>query len=117
MGREAVNTATTAGTCTLNDAPNAVATSAAGTYTATLWLRAETAGQTLRLRLREYGKSNGSLLGSQSTPVVLTTSWQQVTVAYAPAAAGASTLDLNAYVSGAAPGTCLLADDASLVLQ
>jgi hypothetical protein len=111
------NTATTAGTCTLNDAPNAVATTAPGSYAATLWVRSATPGQILRLRLREYAKSGGALLGSHSTPLELTTSWQQVKVTYTPAAPGASTLDLNAYVSGAPPGTCFLADDASLPLD
>ena len=48
--------------------------------------------------------------------LALTTSWQKVTLAYAPVAPGASTLDLNAMVVGAAPGTCFLADDVTIEL-
>jgi hypothetical protein len=110
------NSATTAGTCALNDAPNIVATTAPGRYTAALWVRAETAGKTLRLRLREYDKTTRSLLGGQSMPVELTTSWQKVTVSYVPSAPGASALDLNAYVTDAASGNCFVADDAAVSL-
>jgi hypothetical protein len=110
------NSATTAGTCVLNDAPNIVATTAPGRYTAALWVRAETAGKTLRLRLREYDKTTRSLLGGQSMPVELTTSWQKVTVSYVPSAPGASALDLNAYVTDAASGNCFVADDAAVSL-
>jgi hypothetical protein len=109
------NTGTSAGTCTLNDAPNAVASTESGGYTARLWVRADSAGQTLKLRLREY--SGSTPVGSATSQVVLTTAWQPVTVGYAPKAPGASTLDLNAYVIGAAPGTCFDADDASIALD
>jgi hypothetical protein len=46
--------------------------------------------------------------------VNLTTTWQLVTVTYVPAAAGASQLDVTAYVSNAAPGVAFLADDVTL---
>jgi Tol biopolymer transport system component len=65
------NTGTSAGSCTLNDAPNAVKTTAAGTYTARLWVRADSPGLTLEVRLREY--SGATLLGSEISEVVLTT--------------------------------------------
>ena len=75
-------------------------------------MRADVAGATLKLRIREY---NGStLVGSQSTLATLGTGWQLVTVAYVPVAPGSSTLDFNAYVSSAAAGTCFYADDASI---
>jgi Tol biopolymer transport system component len=106
------NTAASAGTCTLNDAPNVVTTTAAAGYTAWMWVRADVPGQTLKLRLREY--HGATLLGSATSQVVLTTAWQPVMVGYAPTAPGASTLDLNAYVSGASPGTCFRADDAAI---
>jgi len=106
------NTGTTASTCSLNDSSNWVATTSAGTYTGTLWVRADVAGATLKLRIREY---NGStLVGSQSTLATLGTGWQLVTGAYVPVAPGSSTLDLNAYDSSAAAGTCFYADDASI---
>ena len=110
------NRATTAGRCALNDAPNIVTATAPGRYTAAIWVRAEAGGRTLQLRLREYHKTTGALLGTQSTPVELTTSWQKVTASYVPSAPGESTLDLNAYVSEAAPGNCFVADDAAVSL-
>jgi parallel beta-helix repeat protein len=109
------NTGTAAATCLLNDSPNWVPTTASGTYTGTLWARADTAGADLKLRFREY--SGSTLVGSQTTQVTLTTSWQQVTVTYVPGAPGASTLDFNAYVVGAAPGTGFYADDALIDRQ
>jgi len=96
----------------LNDSPNWVTTTSAGAYTGSLWVRSDSAGATLKLRFREY---NGStLVGTQTTLLTLSTAWQLVTVTYAPAAPGASTLDFNAYVSSAAVGTCFYADDASI---
>lgn len=107
------NGGSTSGTCLLNDSPNWVATTVVGTYTGRLWVRADAAGATLRLRFREY--VGGTLVG---TPVIsqvpLTTSWQQVTVAIVPQSPGSSTLDFTAYVSSAPPGTCFYADDASI---
>jgi parallel beta-helix repeat protein len=105
------NTGTTATTCALNDSPNWVLTTAAGTYTASLWAKADKAGASLKLRIREY--SGSTLVGTATTTVPLTTAWQEVTTAYTPAAPGSSTLDYNAYVAAAEapPGTCFYADD------
>jgi hypothetical protein len=107
------NTGTTASTCTLNDSPNWAKVTSAGTYTGTLWVRADASGAMLRLRFREY--SGTTLVGSATTQVKLTTAWQQVTVTRTAASPGSS-LDFNAYVSRAAPGTCFYADDASVTL-
>jgi PKD repeat protein len=107
------NTGTVAGTCTLNDSPNWVTTTTAATYTAGLWVRADTPGAMLRLRLREY--SGALLSGTAYVRVALTTAWQLVTVSYASLAPGASTLDFNADVVNAAPGNCFYADDATIV--
>ena len=54
-------------------------------------------------------------MGSATTQVTLTTSWQQVTVTYTTQSPG-STLDFQSYVSNAAPGTAFYADDASIIL-
>jgi parallel beta-helix repeat protein len=108
------NTGTTASTCTLNDSPDWVKSTSAGTYTGSIWVRSDTAGATLKLRFREY--SGSTLVGTQTTLATLTTSWQQVIVAYTTQSPGSSTLDFNAYVSSAAPGTCFYADDASISL-
>jgi Carbohydrate binding domain len=102
--------------CTLNDSPDWVKPTSAGTYTGSIWVRADTAGAPLILRFREWVGS--TLAGVASNTVTLSTSWQQVTVSYSPASPGSSTLDFNAYVQHAngAPGTCFYADDASIVL-
>lgn len=99
-------------TCVLNDAPNWIATTVAGTYTARLWVRSDTSGGLFRLRVREY--SGTTLVGSQTTTTTLTTAWQEVLLRYTPARPGASTLDVNGYTTSTSPGTCFLADTVSL---
>ena len=101
--------------CNLNDSPNWVVTTVAGTYTGSFWVRADTAGATLKLRFREY--SGPTFMGSVTTQVTLSTDWQQITAAYAPAAPGQSTLDFNAYISNAPVGTCFYADDATITVN
>jgi parallel beta-helix repeat protein len=111
------NTNTTNQTCLLNDSPNWAKTTAAGTYTASLWVRADRSGAPLKLRFREYTADNVTLLGTATASVTLTGSWQQVTVSYTVTSPG-STLDVNAYLASAdaPPGNCFYADDASVVL-
>ncbi len=110
------NTTAVTSTCTLNDSPNWITTTSAGTYNGTMWVRADTPGGVVKLRFREYTISGGTLLGTATTQLTLTTSWQQVNVAYAVTSPGTSTLDFNAYVSSAAPGPCLYVDDAAIYL-
>lgn len=102
--------------CTLNDSPDWVKPTSAGTYTGSIWVRADTAGAPLILRFREW--AGATLVGSATSTVTLSTSWQQVTVSYSPVSPGSSTLDFNAYVQNAygVPGTCFYADDATIVL-
>ena len=107
------NTGAAASTCALNDSPDWARPTSAGTYTGTIWVRADTPGATLRLRFREY--SGSTLVGTATTLATLTTTWQQVSVTHTTVAPGSS-LDFNAYVSGAAVGTCFYADDASILL-
>jgi hypothetical protein len=111
------NTGTTASTATLNDSPDWAKPSSAGTYTGTIWVRSDTAGATLRLRFREYSSGSNQLINTVITTATLTTSWQQVAVTYSPQSPGASTIDFNAYVSSAAPGTAFYADDAAIFLN
>jgi PKD repeat protein len=109
------NAATAATTCVLNDAPDTVKPTAAGTYTASLWARADQPGAVLKLRLREW---NGTTLaGNAVDQVTLTPAWHRVSVTYDAAAPGAGSLDLTAYVTNAAPGTCFHADDAWLTFS
>jgi parallel beta-helix repeat protein len=107
------NTSTSKSGCTLNDSPNWVTSTSAGTYTGSLWVKADSAGAKLNLRFREY--SGSTLLGTKTTTISLSTGWQQVTVTYTVATAGTS-LDFNAYTSSSnsPPGTCFYADDASI---
>jgi PKD repeat protein len=98
--------------CILNDAPNWVTRTLALTYGASMWVRADAAGATLKLKFREY--NGATLVGSMLTPVTLTTTWQQVQLTYTPVAPGASTLDLQATVASAPPGTCFYADDVTI---
>jgi PKD repeat protein len=100
--------------CVLNDVPNWVTTTQAGTYTASIWVRDDTPFGQFKLMLKETG---GSLNGSQTTTVTLTTSWQLVTVSYTVKSPGTSTLDLQAFVprTFAPTGTCFYADDVSIL--
>ena len=107
-----VNTGTTAATAILQDSPNWVAATSGGTYTGAISARADAPGATLKVRFREY--SFGVLVGTASTEATLTTAWQQVTASY-PISTPGSTLDFQAYVTNAAPGTVFYADNASIV--
>jgi len=107
------NGSASSGMCLLNDAPNWVGATVAGTYSGSLWARADAAGATLRLRFREY--NGGTLVGTPTiSQVQLTTTWQLVTVTHVPLSPGTSMLDLTAYVSTAPPGTCFYADDVEI---
>ena len=108
------NTGTAAATCALNDSPDWVRSTLAGTYTGRMWVRADAPGAVLKLRFREW--VGPTLAGSAVSQVTLTTSWQEVATSYTTQSPG-STLDFNVYVSGAAPGTCFYADDASIVIE
>ena len=85
----------------------------AGTYTATLWVKSDTAGAILKLKFQEY--TGSTLVASASSQITLSTAWQQVTLSYAIRSPG-STLDFQAYVQNPAPGTAFYADDASIVV-
>jgi hypothetical protein len=55
-------------------------------------------------------------VGQAKTKVTLTSKWQPVTVQYTAVDPGASTIDFNAYVMNAPPGSCFYADDASVAV-
>jgi parallel beta-helix repeat protein len=104
------NTAASNLSCLLNDSPDSVRSTTAGTYTGSLWVRADTPGAILKLRFREFAGT--TLASTSTTQITLTTAWQQVSVSDTTGAG--STLDLNAYVVNAPPGTCFYADDAAV---
>ena len=109
------NTSTGTATETLNDSPNTVATSAAGTYTGSVWVRADTAGAKLYLRVREYQGS--TKVSEKVVGVVLSTSWQQVTATLVPTSPGSTSIELATAVFSAAAGSSYYADDVSLTLS
>ena len=109
---ELTNTGATPQRCALNDSPDWVKPAFAATYTATMWVRADAAGQTFTLRIREF--AGGPRVGFETVTTPLTTEWQEVSVAYVPVSPGTSHLDLQGYVKGAAPGHCFDADDVSI---
>jgi PKD repeat protein len=113
FGALLTNTSSTRTTCLLNDNPSWVATTHAGVYTASLWVKAAASGASLSLRLSEV--NGATQVGSNTASIVLSTSWQQITVTYKVQSPG-STLDYNAFVTNAASGTCFYADDASIML-
>jgi PKD repeat protein len=112
-GAKITNTGSSTGAAILNDSPNWVLSSAAGTYTTTLWVRSDVPGATIKLKVREYNGSTS--VGSAASETTLTTLWQPLTVNYTVTSPGTS-LDLNLYVSSAAPGSSFYADDASITL-
>ena len=75
-----LNTSNNPSTALLNDSPNWVTTTAAKVYTGTLWVRSDTPkggqGGILKLRFREY--QGQTLVGTATSQITLTTSWQQV---------------------------------------
>ena len=109
------NTSTGTATETLNDNPNTVGTSAAGTYTGSVWVRADTAGAKLYLRVREYQGS--TKVSEKVVGVILSTSWQQVTATLVPTSPGSTSIELATAVFSAAAGSSYYADDVSLTLS
>ena len=107
------NTGTSATSCLLNDSPNWVSTTSAGTYTASIWLKGGSAATRLTVWFREYAPS-GARLGRAASQITLTTTWQLVTVSYKITSPG-SRLDFQAFVDSAPPGTCFYADDVTIV--
>jgi hypothetical protein len=99
---------------TLNDSPNWIKTTSSGTYTVSAWVRADTAGATLKLKVREYVSSTN--VGSASTSITLSTTWQKIQLPYVPVSPGSSTLDLNVYQSSAPVGAYFFVDDVSITL-
>ena len=77
-----------AGDAVLDDSPNTVSSSAAGSaYSASAWVQAPT-GASVTLRVREFRGS--TLLKARTTASAGTGAWQQLNVTSAPAAGGTS---------------------------
>jgi peptidoglycan/xylan/chitin deacetylase (PgdA/CDA1 family) len=109
------NTGTTTATCALTDSPNWITKSAAGTYTASLWVRGATAGATLTWQVREL--NGATVVRTAASTIGLTTSWQKVTLTYSALQPGVTALDFIASVPLVArSATAFYADDALVVL-
>jgi hypothetical protein len=102
------NNSTTLQSCTLNDSPNWIAKTVAGTYSAAAWVRSDTAGLQVKLRLREY--VGATLVGTGTATVTTTGDWQQIQLSY-PVVSPGSTLDLNVYQTNQPVGTNFQIDD------
>lgn len=104
------NNSTTLQTCTLNDSPNWIAKTVAGTYSASAWIRSDTPGLQVKLRFREYVGS--TLVGTGTATVTTNTTgdWQQIQLSYTVTSPG-STLDLNVYETNQPVGSNLQIDD------
>lgn len=111
------NTGTTVVTSTLNDSPDSVQRSSAGTYQASMWVRSDAAPAGLRIYLRVREMRSGTKLGEIQVPVRLSTTWQQVTASITPTSPGTSTIDVAAALYSAPPGAVFFADDASVTFS
>jgi PKD repeat protein len=100
--------------CMLNDVPNWVATTQAGLYTGSIWVRADSPGALIKIKLRELDGT--TLIRSRIRTYTLTASWQLVSVSHTPLSPGTSTLDFQLFLprAQAPPGVCFYADDASV---
>jgi hypothetical protein len=98
----------------LDDTPNWVTTTASGTYTATLWVRAHRPGQTVALRLREV--EGGKTIGKARVAAPLHDHWQKLTVTLAVQAPGASHLDLTAVAHSPGRRASFRSDDVVLTV-
>jgi Esterase-like activity of phytase len=99
--------------CVLTDTPNWVTNTAAATYTAGIWVRADSPGATIRLKIIEL--DGATVVRSRTASRTLSTSWGQLTVALSSVPSGRS-LDVQVFVPSefAPPGSCFYADDASI---
>ena len=112
---EITGSATTTSKFGINDSPNWVqATPAVGTrYRFSAWVRSDTSSGSAIIKVREY--NNGVKLGStnQSPSVVLTSSWQLVTVDHVSQGVG-STLDFQTVDDPVTPGEVFQVDNISI---
>lgn len=100
-------------TLTLNDSPNWVEQTVAGTYTARVWVRSDNLTGPVILRVREYD-DNDVKVGEVAAQVDVSQAWQQITLSIVPNSPGTSSLDVNVYAYKAPAGATLDIDDVVL---
>ncbi|HET9671634.1 MAG TPA: PKD domain-containing protein [Actinomycetota bacterium] len=100
--------------CVLTDAPDWVTATPAVSYTASAWVRGDTAGKRVSILVREL--AGGQVVGSRVRRFALSTSWQEISVAWTPESPTHG-LDLQIFLprAQAPPGPCFYADDISIV--
>lgn len=102
--------------CAITDMPNAVPTTHAGRYTASVWVRAPQRGGRARLLLVERD-SAGDRVAVSASDVALTRGWREIAVRLEPRDPGLTSLSLLLIRRHAGRGTCFIADDAGIVLR
>jgi hypothetical protein len=112
---QVTNKTQTRGAAGVNAKPRPVtATTSGASYTATVWVRGQTAGQVLYLLLKEF-RPNGTVAGSRSVHVQVPDSgWYPLTVSYT-AASGGDQLSMSIYCTNLAPKAWFHADQMSLI--
>lgn len=114
-GARLTSTSSAATSVMLNDRSNAVSNTVAGhTYEATAWVRSETAGQSVLLRLLEED-AEYTVINSQQTHQWRTgTAWEKITTSYT-ATRAASSIDLHVLGLNLPPENAVVIDDVSLI--
>ncbi len=87
------------------------ATAAGKTYTASVWVKPDVAGQKLNLYVRERN-SNGATVGSKTGVLTTLAGWQQLTTTYS-AVASSNRISLTVWSSGSAATKGFTADSMS----
>lgn len=103
------------GRCSLTDRPNTVATTAAGLYRASIWVRGAQGGGQVRLLLVE--RDSGGRVAVSASKIRLAGRWKEIIVRHGVSEPGISSLSLMVIQPNANKGTCFLADDAAIVLD
>ena len=113
---QVVNGGTGTRKCVLTDTPNWVTTTQPGTYTASVWVRGDVPGATIKITLKEM--NGGTVVRSCIFSATVATAWNLIAVTETTLSPG-STLDLQVFLpkAQAPPGTCFYADDVSITLS
>ncbi len=102
-----VNASTGTRKCVLTDTPNWVATTQPGTYTASIWVRGDSPGATIKITLKEM--SGASVVRTRIFSATLTTSWDLIARHGDHGLAGIDARPAGVHPEGAsAPGDLLL---------
>ena len=100
---QVANKGTARGAAGVNAKPRPVTATTSGTpYTATVWVRGQTAGQVLYLQLKEYRPGGATVAARNVRYQLPDTNWHQLSVTYSAASAG-DQLAMSIYCGNLAP--------------